>query len=412
MNSPHQQERKAKIRSYAWARCLFASALAATAFLPAAAFSGQILSEEQNVQVGARIGRVLPAVVGILTEVSAEVTIRCGKNETYTVMPAPERENASGFIIHPDGWIATNGHVVKPVYEDDVAYVLNFLKAAAKEACGPSLAKLPAQQRKALLEAIVHDPENRRGVKLTKRLDVYLPKVLSPGMSHQAPLPAVVKAYSPPIDPRRVPKDGSPPNPPMLDAAIIKVEATDLPVVPLAPNVEQLFLGQRLVIIGYPGMVLWDDFLSRRSRAEASVTFGRLSSFKLDINDRTLLQTDAPITWGNSGGPVFDVNGEVVGIATFISTSLEGDQVIQGFNFLIPIDTIQALAKDIGLTPKAESAFMAEWDQALNAGVAGRLREALEHVDAADKIVPGLIDVWRTRERIRKRLEEEAKIQK
>jgi hypothetical protein len=51
---------------------------------------------------------------------------------------------------------------------------------------------------------------------------------------------------------------------------------------------------------------------------------------------------------------------------------------------------------------------MTEWNQALNDAVAWHLREALEHIDAADKIVPGLIDVWRTRERIRKRLEEES----
>ncbi len=133
---------------------------------------------------------------------------------------------------------------------------------------------------------------------------------------------------------------------------------------------------------------------------------------KLDINDRTVLQTDAPITGGNSGGPAFDLNGNVIGIATFISTSLETNQAIQGFNFLIPVDTIQAMARQIGLTPKADSLFMTEWNQALNDAVAGHLREALEHVDAAHKIVPRLIDVWRTRERIRKRMEEETQSQK
>ena len=54
---------------------------------------------------------------------------------------------------------------------------------------------------------------------------------------------------------------------------------------------------------------------------------------------------------GNSGGPAFDAQGDVVGLATFISTSLEGDQAIQGFNFLIPVNTIQSMAKQIGLVP-------------------------------------------------------------
>ena len=414
MMLPHEQGDMAKRprRNHPWWASLLASVLAAIVLFPAAGLGGQVVSEEHNREVGARIARVLPAIVGIFTEVSAEVTIRCSWNETYTVKPDPIREYGSGFIIHPDGWIATNGHVVEPAYGDDEAYRREFLDAVATAECGPGLIELPVPERKARLEAIARDPANRKGVKLTKRLGVYLPERLPPGVSHQTPLPAVVKAYSPPIDPDLLPPDGSPPKPPMLDAAIIKIESTDLPVVPLARNVEQIYLGQQLVIIGYPGVVQWNDFLSRRSRAEASVTFGYISSFKLDINERTILQTDAPITWGNSGGPAFDLNGNVIGIATFISTSLENDQAIQGFNFLIPVDTIQAMARQIGLTPKADSPFMTEWDQALNDGVAGHLREALEHVDAADKIVPGLIDVWRTRERIRKRLEEIAQSQK
>ena len=51
--------------------------------------------------------RVKPAVVGIITEVSAEVTIRCGKGDIYVVKPEPTRESGTGFLIHPDGWIAT-----------------------------------------------------------------------------------------------------------------------------------------------------------------------------------------------------------------------------------------------------------------------------------------------------------------
>ena len=64
--------------------------------------------------------------------------------------------------------------------------------------------------------------------------------------------PAVVKAYSGPIDPNLVPKDGRPPTPPMLDGAILKIEATNLPVVRLAPSTQQVSLGDQLFIVGYP----------------------------------------------------------------------------------------------------------------------------------------------------------------
>ena len=131
------------------------------------------------------------------------------------------------------------------------------------------------------------------------------------------------------------------------------------------------------------------------------MTYGRISAFRLDVNDRQILQTDASISWGNSGGPAFNPRGEVIGLATFISTSLEGDQAIQGFNFLIPIDTIHAMAQEIGLTPLADSPFTQAWNQAMDAAAAGRYREALIHAEAADTIRPGLIDVRRVITRLR-----------
>jgi S1-C subfamily serine protease len=371
-------------------------------FGPGAARAAETSLDQHEMIAAARIVRVLPGVVGILVHVGADVTVRCGPKEIYDVKPDPDTENGTGFIIHPDGWIATNGHVVKPVYKDDEEHITNFLEQAAQAACGPGLKKLPEARRKARLAAILKDPENRKGVKLTKKLDVYLPT----GEARQG-FPAVVKAYSPPIDPDLLPKDGSKPNPPMLDAAIIKIDAKDLPTVRLAPSSGQaVALGQQIVIVGYPGVVVWHDFLSTKSRAEATVTFGRISAFRLDVNERWILQTDAPISWGNSGGPAFNVKGEVVALATFISTSLEGDQAIQGFNFLIPIDSIHAMAKQLGVTPSTDSPFTRAWDQASDAFVEGRYAEALARAEEADKLVPGLIDVRRTIVRVRQLLGE------
>jgi serine protease Do len=368
--------------------------------LPGQAGGGELTPQRQDVIVAAQIDRVLPGVVGILTEVGARVTIRCGRHDIHVVFPGAVRENATGFVIHPDGWIATNGHVVKPVFKDDAEHVADFLKAAAAEACGPALNKLPPNRRKQRLVRILQDPENRRGVELSKKLEVFLPTGLA-----QNGLPAVVKAYSPPIDPDRLPKDGTLPQPPMLDAAIIKIDATDLPGVRLAPNSTQVYLGQRIVIAGYPGVVVWHDFLSKKSQVEPSVTFGRISAYRLDVNERRILQTDAAISWGNSGGPVFNLAGEVIGVATFISTTLAGDQAVQGFNFLIPIDTIQTLAKEIGLTPIPESPFMSVWNKAIDSITEGRYQEALGYVEDGAKLVPGLIDVDRVRARLRDRLQ-------
>jgi hypothetical protein len=368
--------------------------------LPGFAAAGQrVLAERDAERVEAMILRVKPAVVGIVTDVRAEVTIRCGKNETYVVKPDPDTENGTGFIIHPDGWIATNGHVVKPVFKDDAEHIANFLQQAAETACGPGLAKLAVAQRKARLQKIVQDPQNRQGVKLIKRLEVFFQKRVAIGERMPPGVPAVVKAYSPPIDPESLPKGGGVPvkGKQMLDAAIIKIEMTDLPTVDLAARDTHVHLGQNVYIIGFPGAVMWHDFLSAETRAAASVTFGRVSGFKLDVNERVVIQTDASISWGNSGGPAFNAKGEVVGAATFITTSLEGDQAIQGFNFLIPVQTVQQMAKDIGLTPKADDRFSDEWERAITAYFEGKFGEALEYLEAAEKLFPGLWDVQRLR---------------
>jgi hypothetical protein len=364
--------------------------------LPVPGLAGERRVEREKNVVEARILRVKPAVVRIFTDVSAEVTIRCGKTETHVVNPEPDRESGTGFIIHPDGWIATNGHVVKPVYDADSEHVLNFLKAAADIACGPGLAHLPKPERTRRIQAILQDPENQKGVKLTKKLLVDLPH--KPGTEKTvASYPAEVKVYSPSIDPDRLPKGSGKPDPPMLDAAIVKIEAADLPTARLAPSIEYVHLGEELFIIGYPGVVLWHTYLSETSRAEATVTYGRVSSFKNDLNGRRILQTDAAISWGNSGGPAVSWSDEVIGVATFISTSLEGDQAIQGFNFLIPVDTILVLARQIGVTPQSDGPFMREWEAAVNAYFQGRFSTALSHAEAADKILPDLSDVHQLR---------------
>jgi len=119
---------------------------------------------------------------------------------------------------------------------------------------------------------------------------------------------------------------------PELDVAVLKLNAHDLPIMPLG-NSDHVKVGQRIITIGNPlGMF------------EFTVSDGIISAIRLDDDPESkikkLIQITAPVSHGNSGGPLLDLNGRVVGITFAISE--EG----QNLNFAIPINYAKSLIKD------------------------------------------------------------------
>jgi serine protease Do len=114
------------------------------------------------------------------------------------------------------------------------------------------------------------------------------------------------------------------------DVAVIKIEAKDMPTVRLG-DPSQLRPGEWVVAIGSP------------FGFENSVTSGIVSATSRAVNDPTsqesnltpFIQTDAAVNPGNSGGPLFNMAGEVVGINSQIYSRTGG---YMGISFAIPID--------------------------------------------------------------------------
>ena len=336
--------------------------------------------------------RAKPAVVMIGVEVGATAAVRCGAEPAHTVRPAPLGWIGSGSILHPDGWVVTNGHVVQPFYEkNEASFVPRLLEQAVAQACGPALEGLGGEARAQRIRTLAADPVNRGGITLEKKLTVNL--------SNGEMYPAEVKFYSPPAFVEvGIAKDASGATRKEYgkDVAILKIPARDLPVVRLARHSTDLHLGQGLFVIGFPGVVAAHELLSQATRFEPSVTVGHVSSFKVDVGGHRVVQTDAAIIQGNSGGPVFDYRGNVIGAATF--TSLQGDQVVQGFNFLIPVETIHEAAQKAGVTPRGESAFTALWNRGVDLYIQDLHYRAYRNMNAASKIHPGFPDVERVKE--------------
>jgi hypothetical protein len=308
--------------------------------------------------------------------------VRCASGASAAVNPGAIAELGSGSIIHPDGWIVTNGHVVQPYQEGaDSAFAAELAEKAVATACAAELDGLPGPARAQRIRALASSPENRRGLALERSLEVHL--------SNGKAYPAEVKFYSPPAYVVVGAERGR-------DVAILKIEDKELPVVRLARHSTDLHLGQALFVIGFPGVVVSHELLSRSTQYEPSVTVGRVSGFKQDIGGQRVIQTDAAIIQGNSGGPVFDDRGQVIGAATF--TSLQGEQVVQGFNFLIPIETIQEAATKAGVVPKGDSMFTRLWNHGVDLYIRDLHYRAYRNMSAANRIHPGFPDVERVRE--------------
>ena len=124
------------------------------------------------------------------------------------------------------------------------------------------------------------------------------------------------------------------------DVAVLKVEATGLQAVTLGSS-DSLITGDMVVAIGNPLGTL-----------SATQTVGYVSGKDRDVTTDgsiiSMIQTDAAINSGNSGGPLFNTNGEVVGITTAKYSGTTGSGAsIEGIGFAIPIDDVKGIISDL-----------------------------------------------------------------
>lgn len=124
------------------------------------------------------------------------------------------------------------------------------------------------------------------------------------------------------------------------DVALLKVDAKDLVPVTLGSSAD-VVVGQQVVAIGNAlgeySSTLTVGYVSAKDRVIAT-----------DGTTINMLQTDAAINSGNSGGPLLDMNGNVIGIITAkISGTSSSGASIEGIGFAIPIDDVAGMLQDL-----------------------------------------------------------------
>lgn len=121
------------------------------------------------------------------------------------------------------------------------------------------------------------------------------------------------------------------------DVAVLKIDATGLPKVNIGDS-ERLKVGEWVLAIGSP------------FGFENTVTAGIVSAKSRDTGDLApFIQSDAAVNPGNSGGPLFNTRGEVVGVNSQIVTGTGG---YLGISFAIPINTVMEVANQLIKTGK------------------------------------------------------------
>jgi serine protease Do len=144
---------------------------------------------------------------------------------------------------------------------------------------------------------------------------------------------------------------------PKTDVAVLKIDAKNLPVVPVG-NSRSLQVGEWVLAIGSPFGL------------ESTVTAGVVSATGRNLGSDSnvpFIQTDVAVNPGNSGGPLFNTRGEVVGINSQIYSQTGG---YMGMSFAIPMDVAVRIKDQIVATGKVQHAKLGVSIQEVNQGFA------------------------------------------
>lgn len=149
---------------------------------------------------------------------------------------------------------------------------------------------------------------------------------------------------------------------PLTDIALLKIEAENLPYIKLGDS-KDIIIGEWVIALGNP-------FGLFNVGNKPIATAGIISSIHMDFGEtesghvyQDMIQTDASINSGNSGGALVNMSGELIGINTFIFNGNTGGSGSIGIGFAIPIDRVKMIIEDL----KNNGQILRNWDLGISA---------------------------------------------
>jgi S1-C subfamily serine protease len=160
---------------------------------------------------------------------------------------------------------------------------------------------------------------------------------------------------------------------PSTDVAVLKVGAHARALTPLTlGDSDSVRVGDAVVAIGNPFGL------------DRSVSAGIVSALQREVRAPNaypidhVIQTDAAINHGNSGGPLLNTKGEVIGVNSQIQTGGTSDGNV-GVGFAVPINTVRTVAAQLIRNGKVEHASLGITGQAIDANVASLFHFPVDH---------------------------------
>ena len=144
----------------------------------------------------------------------------------------------------------------------------------------------------------------------------------------------------------------------IYDVALLKIDGKDFPYIPLG-NSDDNIIGEWIIALGNP-FGLFDV------SSKPTVTVGVISATGMDFKGdlqiqgksyQDMIQTDASINRGNSGGPLVNSLGHCIGINTFIISGSNYSEGSVGIGFAIPINRVKGILPDLKKIGRIDRSF-------------------------------------------------------
>ncbi|MBM3256211.1 MAG: trypsin-like peptidase domain-containing protein [Candidatus Moranbacteria bacterium] len=336
-----------------------------------------------------------PAVVKIVQKVKGEakvpiieinftdLTVGLKPGTELQTVPVDEYLTGTGAIVHSDGYIMTNSHVVSYQTVKNLI-AAEFIAAAIEDSYADmsegEIEKIQnirsSDELNSFGEKIVGFFLEKSQFKLEKTITVLNPSSRKENLEELIDEGFTAKMVSVNDDFYRDSRD----------AALIKIEETNLPALEPGSS-KDISTGKKVFIFGFPSTAE----VSEKDILEPTFTQGSISAVKDSMKrDFKIFQTDAKISKGSSGGPLLAENGKAVGLVTFITSDLtkeEGDS----FAFAVPMDVVKEILRDHLLSgeniPEFQiSGYEKHFRRGLDLLSGSQCREAIAEFSAAAEV--------------------------